>query len=106
MSDSDPRQNAKIDNRKASNAQDLETQMTAVGSSPPEFINSTFRAEISIRIYEHDRCRLIECMNEGGGRHAMTQALHAKEVQIHKTYAVVANCYLVEYIFVLCRSVL
>ena len=31
MTDSDPRQNAKIDNRKASNAQDLETQMTAVG---------------------------------------------------------------------------
>ena len=45
--------------------------MTAVGSSPPEFINSTFRAEISIRIYGHDRCRLIQCMNEGGGRHAM-----------------------------------
>ena len=42
MPDSDPRQNAKNDNRKASNAQDLETQMTAVGSSPPEFMNSTF----------------------------------------------------------------
>ena len=33
MPDSDPRQNAKIDNMKASNAQDLETQKTAVGSS-------------------------------------------------------------------------
>ena len=71
MPDSDPRQNAKIDNRKASNAQDLETQMTAVGSSPSEFINSTFRAEISVHIYGHDRCRLIECMFEGGGQHAM-----------------------------------
>ena len=45
--------------------------MTAVGSGPSEFINSTFRAEISVHIYGHDRCRLIECMNEGGGRHAM-----------------------------------
>ena len=71
MPDSDPRQNAKIDNRKASNAQDLETQMTAVGSDPSEFINSTFRAEISVRIYGRDRCRLIECMFQGGGRHAM-----------------------------------
>ena len=87
--------------------------MTAVGSSPSEFINSTLRAEISVHIYGHisvhiyghDRCGLIECMNEGGGRHAMVQALHAKEVQIHKTYAAVANCHLVEYISALCRSV-
>ena len=80
--------------------------MTAVGSSPSEFINSTFRAEISVHIYGHDRCRLIQCIFEGGGRHAMMSALHAKEVQIHKTYAVVANCHLVEYISALCRSVL
>ena len=71
MTDSDPRQSAEFNNSKASNAQDLETQMTAVGSSPSEFINSTFRAEISVHIYGHDRCRLIECMFEGGGRHAM-----------------------------------
>ena len=71
MPDSDPRQSAQFINGKASNAQDLEMQMTAVGSGPSEFMNSTFRAEISIRIYGHDRCRLIECMNEGGGRHAM-----------------------------------
>ena len=71
MPDSDPRQNAKIDNRKASNAQDLETQMTAVGSGPSEFINSTFCAEISAHIYGHDRYRLIECMFEGVRRHAM-----------------------------------
>ena len=55
MNDSDPRQDAEIDNRKASNAQDLEMQMTAVDSSPPEFINSTFRAEISVHIYGRDR---------------------------------------------------
>ena len=42
MPDSNPRQTAEFFNRKASNAQDLETQMTAVGSSPPEFISSTF----------------------------------------------------------------
>ena len=71
MPDSGPRQGAEFNHGKASNAQDLETQMTAVGSGPSEFINSTFRAEISIRIYGHDRCRLIECMNEGGGRHTM-----------------------------------
>ena len=45
MNDSDPRQDAEMDNRKSSNAQDLEMQMTAVDSSPPEFINPTFRAE-------------------------------------------------------------
>ena len=71
MPDSDPRQSAEFNNGKASNAQDLETQMTAVGRSPSEFISSTFRAEISIRIYGRDRCRLIECMFEGGGRHTM-----------------------------------
>ena len=42
MPDSNPRQSAEFFNRKASNAQDLETQMTAVGSSPPEFMNSIF----------------------------------------------------------------
>ena len=42
MPDSNPRQSAEFFNRKASNAQDLEAQMTAVGSSPPEFISSTF----------------------------------------------------------------
>ena len=71
MPDSDPRQNAKNDNRKASNAQDLEAQMTAVGSSTSEFINSTFRAEISVDIYGHDHYRLIACMFEGRGRHVM-----------------------------------
>ena len=80
--------------------------MTAVGSSPSEFINSPFRAEISVHIYGCDRCRLIECMFEGGGQHAMMQALHAKEVQIHTTYAVIANCHLVKYISALHRSVL
>ena len=45
--------------------------MTAVGSGPSEFINSTVRAEISAHIYGHDRYRLIECMFEGGRRHAM-----------------------------------
>ena len=42
MPDSDPRHSAEFFNGKASNAQDLETQMTAVGSGPSEFINSTF----------------------------------------------------------------
>ena len=45
--------------------------MTAVGSSPSEFINSTFRAEISVNIYGRNRCRLIECMFEGGEQHSM-----------------------------------
>ena len=71
MPDSDPRQSAEFIYRKASNTQDLETQMTAVGSGPSEFINSTFRAEISAQIYGHDRYRLIECMFEGGRQHAM-----------------------------------
>ena len=71
MPDSDPRQGAEFINGKASNAQDLETQMTAVGSGPSEFINSTFRAEISIDIYGRDRCRLIACVFQGGRRHAM-----------------------------------
>ena len=85
MPDSDPRQSAEFNNGKASNSQDLETQMTAVGSSPSEFINSTFRAEISVHIYGHDRCRLIACMYEGRTRHVMMEALHVKEVQIDKT---------------------
>ena len=42
MPDSNPRQTAEFFNRKASNAQDLETQMTAVGRSPSEFMNSIF----------------------------------------------------------------
>ena len=71
MNDSDPRQDAEMDNRKSSNAQDLEMQMTAVDSSPSEFINSTFCAEIRVHVYGCDRYRLTECMFEGGRRHVM-----------------------------------
>ena len=42
MPDSNPRHSAEFNNGKASNTQDLETQMTAVGSGPSEFMNSTF----------------------------------------------------------------
>ena len=71
MTDSDPRQNAKIDNRKASNAQDLETQMTAVGRAAHLSLSTQLFVQKLVHIYGHDCCRLIECMFEGGGEHAM-----------------------------------